>query len=63
MCYDTLVPKYLLEDYINLVFKHKYLAITGSNKLGKTFLMRKIAQFISKQLVFVISSIGGLKRL
>jgi hypothetical protein len=48
--FDTMIPKHLLEDYTNLLFKHKYLAITSANKLGKTYLMRKLAQFLSKQL-------------
>lgn len=49
LAYDTLIPKYLLDDYVNLIIKNKYLAIKSSIKFGKTYLMRKIAQFMSKQ--------------
>lgn len=48
LSYETLIPKYLLEDYVSVLDKHKLLAITGLFKFGKTYLMYKLSQFVSK---------------
>ena len=48
LSYETLVPKYLLEDYISILEKHKLVAISGLFKFGKTYLMYKLSQFVSK---------------
>ena len=49
LSFDTLIPKYLLEDYICLLRTHKFLAINSIQKFGKTFLANKLIQFASKQ--------------
>ncbi len=49
LCYETLIPKYLLEDYVNILEDHRLLAISSVHKFGKTYLMRKLAQFMSKK--------------
>jgi hypothetical protein len=49
MSFDTLIPKDILEQYLNLVTEHRFLAISGSKKNGKTYLMRKIAKLLAKK--------------
>jgi hypothetical protein len=49
LCYETLLPKYLLEDYVHILENHRLVAITNFHKFGKTYLMRKLAQFMSKK--------------
>jgi hypothetical protein len=49
LCFDTLIPKYLLEDYISLLIKDRFIAITSLQKFGKTFLTNKLVQFLSKK--------------
>ena len=49
LAFETLTPKYLLNDYISLLESNRLLAISSENKFGKTHLMQKIAQFISKK--------------
>lgn len=49
LCYETLMPKYLLEDYVRILEHHRLVAISSMYKFGKTYLMRKLAQFMSKK--------------
>ena len=49
LCFDTLTPKYMLEDYICLLKSHRFLAINSYQKFGKTFLTNKLVQFLSKK--------------
>lgn len=49
MSFDTLIPKEKLEQYISIVNENRYLAISGSKKFGKTYLMKKIAQFLARK--------------
>lgn len=48
LAYETLIPRYLLEDYVSLLENHRLIGINSAHKFGKTFLMRKLGQFISK---------------
>lgn len=48
LSYETLIPRYLLEDYVSLLENHRLVGINSAHKFGKTFLMRKLGQFISK---------------
>ena len=48
LSYETLIPRHLLEDYVNLLENHRLVGISSEHKFGKTFLMRKLGQFISK---------------
>lgn len=49
LCYETLIPKYLLEDYVHLLESHRLIGISSDHKFGKTYLMQKLGQFISKK--------------
>ena len=49
LAFETLTPKYLLEDYFSVLENNRLLAINSSQKFGKTYLMRKMAQFLSKK--------------
>lgn len=49
LTFETLTPKYLLEDYFSILEKNRLVAINSSQKFGKTFLIRKMAQFLSKK--------------
>jgi hypothetical protein len=49
LCFDTLIPKHLLEDYISILKYHRFLAINSYQKFGKTFLTSKLVQFLSKK--------------
>jgi hypothetical protein len=49
LTFETLTPKYLLEDYFSILEKNRLVAINSSQKFGKTYLMRKMAQFLSKK--------------
>lgn len=49
LSYETLIPKYLLKDYVSLLEKHRLIGISSMLKFGKTYLMRKLGQFMSKK--------------
>jgi len=42
------MPKYQLEDYVSLLENNRLIGINSLQKFGKTYLMRKLGQFISK---------------
>ncbi len=48
LCYETMIPKFLLEDYVSLLENNRLIGINSMHKFGKTYLMRKLGQFISK---------------
>ncbi len=48
LSYETLMPKYQLEDYVSLLENNRLIGINSLQKFGKTYLMRKLGQFISK---------------
>lgn len=49
LSFETLIPKYLLEDYMSILEKFRLVAINSLQKFGKTYLMHKLAQFLSKK--------------
>ena len=49
LSFETLTPRYLLEDYFSILEKNRLLAINSTQNFGKTYLMRKMAQFMSKK--------------
>jgi hypothetical protein len=49
LSFETLTPKYLLEDYVSVLAQHQFIAINSLYKFGKTFLIRKLAQFTMKK--------------
>ena len=49
LSFETLIPRYLLEEYFSVLEKSRLLAINSAQNFGKTYLMRKMAQFLSKK--------------
>lgn len=47
--FETLIPNYILEDYVSILEKNRFIIIKSQQKFGKTYLMHKLAQFISKK--------------
>jgi len=49
LCYNTLVPKNVMQRYISLILDNKSLLFCGPNGTSKSLIARKIAEFLSKR--------------
>ena len=49
LCYDTLVPKSVLQRYISLISEHKNLLFCGPNGTNKSYVARKIAEYLLRR--------------
>ena len=49
LCYDTLVPKNVLQRYISLLLDYKNLLFCGPNGTNKSYIARKIAEHLVKR--------------
>lgn len=48
LCFETLVPKTILQRYISLLNDYKHLLFCGQNGTGKSLLAKKIAEYLVK---------------
>ena len=46
LAFDLLIPKLILQRYINLLVDHRRVILSGSSGTGKTYLAHRLAEFI-----------------
>jgi hypothetical protein len=46
---DTLTPKYILNRYVSLLVDHKHLLFCGPSGTGKSYLVKKIAHYLTRR--------------
>ena len=49
LCFDTLVPKNVMQRYISLILDHKNILFCGPNGTSKSYLARKIGEYLVKR--------------
>ena len=57
LCFETLVPKNILQRYISLLTEFKHLLLCGQTGTGKSFIAKKIGEYLIKKylkLVFFV---------
>lgn len=50
LCYDTLVPKNVMQRYISLIMDYKNLLFCGPSGTSKSYIARKIGEYLVKRL-------------
>uniref|UniRef100_A0A8C6WZ61 AAA+ ATPase domain-containing protein n=1 Tax=Neogobius melanostomus TaxID=47308 RepID=A0A8C6WZ61_9GOBI len=50
LVFDTLIPKPILQRYLNLLMEHRRIILSGPSGTGKSFLAAKLAEYIISQL-------------
>uniref|UniRef100_A0A8K9UGT9 Neuron navigator 3 n=1 Tax=Oncorhynchus mykiss TaxID=8022 RepID=A0A8K9UGT9_ONCMY len=46
LVFDTLIPKPIIQRYLNLLMEHRRIILSGPSGTGKSFLASKLAEFI-----------------
>ncbi|KAL4659563.1 neuron navigator 3 isoform X1 [Arapaima gigas] len=46
LAFDTLIPKTIIQRYLNLLVEHRRIILSGPSGTGKSFLASKLAQYI-----------------
>uniref|UniRef100_A0A8C9U6B5 Neuron navigator 3 n=1 Tax=Scleropages formosus TaxID=113540 RepID=A0A8C9U6B5_SCLFO len=46
LVFDTLIPKTIIQRYLNLLVEHRRIILSGPSGTGKSFLASKLAEFI-----------------
>ncbi|XP_048863874.1 neuron navigator 3-like isoform X2 [Brienomyrus brachyistius] len=46
LAFDTLIPKTVIQRYLNLLVEHRRIILSGPSGTGKSFLASKLAEFI-----------------
>jgi len=46
MAFELLIPKLILQRYVNLLLEHRRVILSGSTGTGKTYLARRLAEFL-----------------
>lgn len=49
LCYDTLVPKCVMQRYVSLILDYRNLLFCGPVGTSKTYIARKIAEYLAKR--------------
>ena len=49
LVFDTLVPKAIIQRYLNLLSEHRRIILSGPSGTGKSFLAAKLAAYIVAQ--------------
>ncbi|XP_054609793.1 neuron navigator 3 isoform X2 [Dunckerocampus dactyliophorus] len=50
LVFDTLIPKPIIQRYLNLLMEHRRIILSGPSGTGKSFLAAKLAEFIISQM-------------
>ncbi|XP_034434705.1 neuron navigator 3 isoform X8 [Hippoglossus hippoglossus] len=50
LVFDTLIPKPIIQRYLNLLMEHRRIILSGPSGTGKSFLAAKLAEYIISQL-------------
>lgn len=46
LVFDTLIPKPIIQRYLNLLMEHRRIILSGPSGTGKSFLAAKLAEYI-----------------
>lgn len=50
LVFDTLIPKPIVQRYLNLLMEHRRIILSGPSGTGKSFLAAKLAEYIISQM-------------
>lgn len=50
LVFDTLIPKPIIQRYLNLLMEHRRIILSGPSGTGKSFLAAKLAEYIIYQM-------------
>ncbi|XP_061920414.1 neuron navigator 3-like [Entelurus aequoreus] len=50
LVFDTLIPKPIIQRYLNLLMEHRRIILSGPSGTGKSFLAAKLAEFMVSQM-------------
>lgn len=50
LVFDTLIPKPIIQRYLNLLMEHRRIIFSGPSGTGKSFLAAKLAEYIISQI-------------
>ncbi|XP_057710356.1 neuron navigator 3 isoform X4 [Corythoichthys intestinalis] len=50
LVFDTLIPKPIIQRYLNLLMEHRRIILSGPSGTGKSFMATKLAEFIISQM-------------
>ena len=50
LVFDTLIPKPIIQRYLNLLMEHRRIILSGPSGTGKSFLAAKLAAYIISQM-------------
>uniref|UniRef100_A0A8C7Y093 Neuron navigator 3 n=1 Tax=Oryzias sinensis TaxID=183150 RepID=A0A8C7Y093_9TELE len=50
LVFDTLIPKPIVQRYLNLLMEHRRIILSGPSGTGKSFLAAKLAKYIMSQM-------------
>ena len=56
LSFDLLIPKLILQRYVNLLLEHRRVILSGSTGTGKTYLAHRLAEFIVERLELFCST-------
>lgn len=50
LVFNTLIPKPIIQRYLNLLMEHRRIILSGPSGTGKSFLATKLAEYIISQM-------------
>lgn len=50
LVFDTLIPKPIIQRYLNLLMEHRRIILSGPSGTGKSFLAAKLAEYVISQM-------------